>query len=236
MNILLVAATEAEVRKVISRMAQPEPKSNVLTSYRYFGHRVDVLITGIGMMMTAFHMGRQLSAVQYDLALNAGIAGTYGDKFHIGDVVEVTEEMIPETGAEVESRIISAFELGLMDPDEPPFREGRIVNQRSYRLPVIDLLPKARGNTVSTIRSTAESIRWLQEAGSDVESMEGAAFLYACLSAGVHCAEIRAISNRVEERDKSLWDIPLALKGLNRTLTELLKVPGHLPDNAIFGS
>jgi len=53
--------------------------------------------------------------------------------------------------------------------------------------------------------------------------MEGAAFFYACLLSGVPFHEVRSISNFVEERDKSKWDIPLALANLNNVLFEILK-------------
>ena len=42
--------------------------------------------------------------------------------------------------------------------------------------------------------------------------MEGAAFMYACLIAGVPFAQVRAVSNRVERRNRAAWD----LAGRNR--------------------
>jgi futalosine hydrolase len=58
---------------------------------------------------------------------------------------------------------------------------------------------------------------------ADLESMEGAAFFYACLSDGVPFAEIRSVSNYVAERDKSHWNVPLAIQNLDKTLDLLLK-------------
>jgi futalosine hydrolase len=57
-----------------------------------------------------------------------------------------------------------------------------------------------------------------------VESMEGAAFFYACLAAGVPFAEIRSISNRVEPRNRDAWDLPLAIRNLNGVLVGMLEV------------
>ena len=54
-----------------------------------------------------------------------------------------------------------------------------------------------------------------------VESMEGAAFFYACKIAKIPCLQIRAISNYVERRNKASWDISLAVQSLN---TEILKL------------
>jgi len=52
--------------------------------------------------------------------------------------------------------------------------------------------------------------------------MEGAAFHYACLKEKVPYAEIRSISNYVEKRDRSKWNIPLAIKNLNDFFIVLL--------------
>ena len=53
--------------------------------------------------------------------------------------------------------------------------------------------------------------------------MEGAAFFYACLAEGVPFIEIRSVSNYVAERDKSQWNVPLAIQNLDKTLDHLLK-------------
>jgi futalosine hydrolase len=56
-----------------------------------------------------------------------------------------------------------------------------------------------------------------------VESMEGAAFLYCCLTAGVRCAQVRAVSNRVERRNRAAWNLPLAIQALNETAIDILR-------------
>jgi futalosine hydrolase len=52
--------------------------------------------------------------------------------------------------------------------------------------------------------------------------MEGAVVLYVCNWLGVTCFQIRAISNFVEPRDSSQWNIPLALEKLNLTVLDVL--------------
>jgi len=46
--------------------------------------------------------------------------------------------------------------------------------------------------------------------------------LYVCNWLGVTCFQIRAISNFVEPRDSSQWNIPLALEKLNLTVLDVL--------------
>jgi futalosine hydrolase len=49
-----------------------------------------------------------------------------------------------------------------------------------------------------------------------IESMEGAAFFYACRQLNVPCLQIRAVSNYVEKRNRDNWHIGLAIKNLNK--------------------
>ena len=52
--------------------------------------------------------------------------------------------------------------------------------------------------------------------------MEGASFLYACRMNNIACLQIRAISNRVERRNKESWDIENSLENLTEKLIEIL--------------
>ena len=56
-----------------------------------------------------------------------------------------------------------------------------------------------------------------------LESMEGAAFFYACRELKGPCIQIRAVSNYVEKRNRDNWQIGLAIKNLNTFAAELLK-------------
>jgi futalosine hydrolase len=53
--------------------------------------------------------------------------------------------------------------------------------------------------------------------------MEGIAFHYACKQAKIPFLQIRAISNYVTPRNKSEWEIPLAIQNLNQYLIETFK-------------
>lgn len=224
MGILLVAATEFEIRPILGHMTFIGKDDDFLHHYKYRSEFVDLLIPGIGMMQTAFSLGSHLAKTNYSLAVNAGIAGSYADRIKTGTVVNVYEESLPEMGAEDGHEFVSMFDLGLMDPDAFPYRSGKLTNVRMPASLVIDSLPRVKGNTVNKISGNPESIKKIIRLfPADVESMEGAAFLYACLSAGVPCFQIRAISNKVEERDKSKWNIPFALKNLNKVLFDLLQ-------------
>ncbi|HEY0274233.1 MAG TPA: hypothetical protein VGC22_13660, partial [Chitinophaga sp.] len=82
-----------------------------------------------------------------------------------------------------------------------------------------------------TVSGSASTITRLETRYQpQVESMEGAAFHYACLVEKVPFLQLRSISNYVEVRDKSKWKIGLAVKHLNDALLQL--VQGMVVQNA----
>lgn len=226
MHFLIVSATTMEIRPFLEGLPLIEKQNEYLSRYQLKNSIIDILITGVGMVPTAYFLGKQLERQRYDLIINAGIAGTFNRELPLGTVVNVVEDCVPELGAEDVDQFLSIFELGLADPDSPPYLHGKLVNdilEKDLRinLEIIRNLPKVTGITSNTIRGNAESIIRIRKiAKVDLESMEGAAFFYACLSAGVPCLQIRAISNLVEERNKTHWKLPLALKNLNKLLME----------------
>jgi futalosine hydrolase len=58
---------------------------------------------------------------------------------------------------------------------------------------------------------------------AQVETMEGAAFMFACIKMNVPCMQIRSISNYVEVRNKSNWRMKEAIENLNQLLIQFLK-------------
>jgi futalosine hydrolase len=84
-------------------------------------------------------------------------------------------------------------------------------------------IPAVKGVTNNTVSGEKQLIKWRKEKFSpDIETMEGAAFFYVCLHENVPFVEIRSISNMVEPRDKSKWNIPLAIKNLSDKVNAFL--------------
>ena len=55
-----------------------------------------------------------------------------------------------------------------------------------------------------------------------VESMEGAAFMSACLMHKVQFAQIRAVSNIVERRNREAWKMAEAIRNLSVSVLRLI--------------
>jgi futalosine hydrolase len=222
-KILLVAATVFEIRPFLSKLIPLGKGGDKVSHYTFKNTFIDVLIPGIGMMQTAYHLGKQVAEKKYDIAINAGIGGSFTDNLVLGEVVHVIEECIPEMGADDGDDFHSLFDLGLMDPDHPPYDKGRLINASPFKSKRLDRIKTVKGATANTIHDNLESLRkTISRYHPDIESMEGAAFLYSCLSDHIRCAQIRSISNYVAERDKSRWNVDLAFKNLNKVLWEIV--------------
>ena len=224
MPILVVAATAAEIAPLSAAAGIDSPSSERPCRGHVAGHEVDVLITGVGMVATAMWCATALSARDYALALNLGLCGTFDRAVALGTVVHVTSDRFSELGAEDGDRFLTIHDLGLLGPDEPPFRNGAIVNVSPPVNPSLQRLATVSGVTVNTVHGNDATIAAVvQRFQPQVESMEGAAFMYACARRAVPYAQVRAVSNVVERRNRGAWQMGAAVRALNATALQLLE-------------
>lgn len=219
MRLLVVAATSAEIAPLTAHLESRQ----LANPRREPAADIDLLVTGVGMVATAARVAASLAGGRYDAALNLGVCGSFDRGQPLGSVVHVTTESLPELGVEDGPHFIPATALGLVGANDAPFVEGLLVNPEPPAWPALAVLPRVTGVTVNTVHGDEPSIAALLERGhADVESMEGAAFFYACLLAGVPCAEVRAISNYVERRNRAAWRMADAIAALNATAMTLV--------------
>ncbi len=187
----------------------------------HLGEMVDLLVTGPGAVATAFEMARALERRSYDAVINFGIAGAYLPFPSLGAVVEVVEDEFADLGADDRGAYRSIFDMGLVHPDSYPFAAGKL--HPFGALPETGL-KKVKGATVNTVSGEAAAIeKLLKRTDAEIESMEGAAFFFASARMQVPSVAIRSISNRVEPRDKSKWQMKSAMNALEDFLR------GYLP-------
>jgi futalosine hydrolase len=203
LQILIVAATEAEIEPLNTYFANKKP--------------FDVLITGVGMVATAYALGGHLAVKKYGLVINLGIAGSFDCSIPPGEVVEVVADELSELGAENDELFMPIAQLG--------FGESRYLASSALRYHTKAFKLKiASAITVNTVHGNENSIQNITtRLAPQLESMEGAAFFYACQKADVPCLQIRAVSNYVEKRNRDNWQIGLAIKNLNNFAIALLE-------------
>ena len=77
MNILIASATSLEIKPLLKHFEFKREINSRLSLMKYKHFNIYVLITGVGMVNTAYWLGCTLSKFQFDLAINLGIAGSY---------------------------------------------------------------------------------------------------------------------------------------------------------------
>jgi futalosine hydrolase len=219
-KILYVAATarEADVLKKLKGIISLQDEIH----FRNF--EISVLVTGVGTIATAWSL-KQWISLNYkpDLAINGGIAGSYNEDLDIGDVVMPKTDCFADAGIEDGDNFFTLHEAGLTDKDEIPYRGGLIFSDTTYSGLMKNILRPVKAITVNTAtgsESTREKL--FRKFNPDIETMEGASFFYICIREEIPFLALRAISNKVGPRNRSKWDITLALDNLSEKLNEVL--------------
>ena len=188
---LIIVPTMLEAKRLF-----PEARWGSVLGYPSFeGKGFVVVVSGAGKVNAALCTCRLLSVGRFSGVLLAGIAGAYPDRgLDIGDLIAATEEVYGDE---------------LFEPLSFKMRRlgGSICHGRMLTLTV---LPE----------SIEEAKRIALRFNAVAENMEGAAVAHAASMFGVVPAEVRAISNIAGVRDKSHWNIDLALSNLRNFLLE----------------
>lgn len=203
MKLLIVAATSAEIAPMLGYF-------NLKRQTFIETEKFDILITGVGMVATAFALGQKLTNT-YHLVLNVGIAGSFDSGIAPGEIVNIVQDTFAELGAEDHDNFIKLPQLGL----------GEHVFYSSAKTELG--LKKVKSITVNKVHGNPQSIQKTTALYQpQTESMEGAAVFYACNQQNIPALQVRSISNYVEPRNRENWQIALAIKNLNDWLVRFV--------------
>ncbi len=207
MKLLITAATQHEIPFFTSA-----------------GENTDVLITGVGIAATMYHLQKRLQQMDYELVIQAGFAGAYGNSLTLGATVLVQKDTFGDLGMEEKGGYQTIFDIGLADKNEFPFTDGWLLNDHE----LVNSLWFQKVSSVTVNKVSDDEALTQQRKNTfhpGIETMEGAALHYVCLQENIPFLQLRAISNIVGERDKTKWKLKEAVENLN---TELLKLINHL--------
>jgi len=213
-QILIVAATQNEAAFLL-RQSKRVKNSNLWTLKGSVKHRVDVLITGAGITATVFELTKILVETNYDLAINIGICGSLDPEILPVKLVQITKDQFGDFGAEDGDEFLDSFELGLTNKNKFPFKNGKLASTFKKKLKCLEAIHQSKGITVNKAHGSQKSVKKAHERFGDVmESMEGAGFFYVCAMQKTKCLQIRAVSNKVERRNKKKWKTDMAIDAL----------------------
>ena len=211
MRILLCAATQLELKPTLAFLEE-----------KGLQQKVEVLITGVGLVAATYSLTKRLTRGYPQLILQAGVAGALKEELALGQVVVVGSETIGDEGVAESGTFRSLFQLKLAGADQPPFRQGRLVNESITEGTHVGL-PVVSGVSVNQISTDGAQIDYYRDhLGADIETMEGAALHYVAGMERVPYLQLRAISNYIGERNKSHWRLKEAVDALNRETQMIL--------------
>ena len=209
-NILVAAATAKEIDPFIA-----------LTRSGQFNN-VDILISGIGLTASTYHLSKQLALKKYDLVIQAGVAGSFDLTTSPGQVVAVKQDAIADQSVVELEKLKTLFDLKLVPQDQYPYNKRWLINPNKANLTKTKL-KIVKGVSVNQISTSKQMIKFYRDVFDPVtESMEGAALHYVCLMENVPFLQIRSISNYIGERNKKKWNMMDSIINLNDTLTKTI--------------
>lgn len=178
---------------------------------------IETLITGIGPVEASCALAAALARHQYQLVVNAGIAGAFDGAAVVGDGVAVADETME---LDLENGGALALPPGSTLVDRAESDRALVEALRALGFPAL------HGITVTRCTASETTARRLSERGAQVESMEGFAVLRAAGRAGTAAIEVRGISNRCGDPQSRQWDFTAGVAGLRRILDALFKLRG----------
>ena len=209
-NILVVAATAKEINPFIE-LTRTGDLNNA-----------DILISGIGLTASTYHLAKQLALKKYGLVIQAGVAGSFDLRIPLGAVVAVKQDLIADQSVVELERLKTLFDLNLVPQDQYPYKKGWLINPNKEVLKKIKL-KIVKGISVNQISTSKQMIKFYRDAfDPTTESMEGAALHYVCLMENVPFVQIRSISNYIGERNKQKWDMMNSIVNLNEALIKII--------------
>lgn len=200
MSVLIISATKMEIQPFMDEYPD-----------------ADVLISGVGAPVTIYSLSKKLFAFRYELVIQAGIAGTFDDQLQIGETVMVKQDRFADVGLTEKGKFTSVFESGLANGNSFPFKNGWLENETEFS--VYSNCRMVNGITVNTVSDVFIPFDFSLK--NTIESMEGAALHYVGNMEKIRFLQLRSISNKAGDRNKSNWKIKEAINSLN---TELISV------------
>jgi len=237
--LLLIAAVEAELHALQEGLQDVRALACARRPAWHgtlHGQEILLVAAGIGKVNAAAATAVALEQHAPHGVISFGSAGAYLDSgLQPGDLLLARDEVLADEGVDCGDRFLDLEALGFpavatphpaYNRFAPPAtllkRAEEVLSKTAARLAV--RLQTATALTVSscsgtTARGATLARRW-QGSG---ENMEGGAVAQVCRAWEVPWLEVRGISNLVEDRDPSRWDLPRAGRHAQEAVADLVK-------------
>ena len=228
--IALFAAVPQETKLIRDALADTcEETVHGLTFYRGQISNTDICLThsGVGKAAAAAAATTLLLTYQPEVLWLLGCGGAYpGSGLQVGDLVLASSETFGDEGVAAPGGFQDLDTMGLAMRDD---------NSRLSNIWPVDARLRDWAEQVSNLRSgpfvtvssctgtTDKALEIEQRTGGVCENMEGAGVALACQQLSIPMLELRGISNIVEDRDTSRWDLPTGMRKAQEATMKLVE-------------
>lgn len=235
-TVIITAATGGELTALVRKTGARRFNSRLPVNLYVFsagGKRIVFAETGIGKALAASTTTALINVFSPGMILNTGCAGAYAvSGLRTGGLALATSEIFADDGVETPRGWQSLEEMGFPLWERDGCRMGNeipltatlvekacgIADRDGFQLKAGKFL------TVSTCSgSRVRGDTLAKRYGGICENMEGAAVALIAAIYGIPCMEVRGISNLVEDRDLSRWDIPSAVAAASNFIERILE-------------
>ncbi|MCI4626995.1 MAG: futalosine hydrolase [Candidatus Magnetoovum sp. WYHC-5] len=190
------------------------------------GHNILAVETGIGKVNAAHAITATITQRERpNIIINFGIAGAYPNTgLAVGDIAICIKEIYADEGLHTENGILGMQEIGIpiLKTNNTSYYNEFPLNKKLAQTILSTNNIKAQIGTFITLSScttTNSRALYLQNKYNALcETMEGAAIAHICTIYNIPLIAIRGISNIVEKRNKSKWNIPAASKNCTESV------------------
>ncbi len=233
--ILVQSAVPRELELLVASLAESSCDAGgifPITEGFIGGNRLICSAGGISKANAASAATYLIERFHPKLIIITGCGGAYpGSGLSVGDMAVATDEIFGDEGV-----LAPDGWIDLRDMDLALLNEGgrswhntiplaRLETEKAMQLADSHGVQLIRGRfvTVSACSGTkARGIELQRRCQAVCENMEGAAIALTALRYCIPCVEIRGISNLVEDRDISRWNIGQAVENVQRFIIKLI--------------
>ena len=243
--IALLAAVPEEthlIRQSLQDVEQRLVNGITLTTGNLYGNNIYLTHSGIGKAAAAATAITMLNNCRPQALWLFGCGGAYlNSGLTIGDLALANAEVFGDEGVATTKGFRDLAGMGIpMRQTSGQFFNSWPVNQElhDWAQPLLEEHAESTGTTLrsgpfvtlSTCTGTTAKATEIEDRTDGIcENMEGAAVALACQQLSVPLLEVRGISNMVEDRSASRWDLPAGMTAAQRAALTLLQAwPGQI--------
>ena len=236
--IILISAVPSEGNLFVKKMGMVKKDASGPLAFhtgRSMGRDIIYSAAGLGKTNAAHAATRLILKYVPAFVISFGIGGAYPSSgLKKGELAVATKEIYADEGVILNNRFETLETIGIplvKISGKRYFNEFPLDNKLAREAIAAGLRTgtKVKPGVFATVSSCTGTKKRALEISSRFnaicENMEGAAIAHICCLYKIPCIEIRGISNIVEARDVSKWDIDLAAENCQKALIELFSLP-----------